>query len=202
MLTTNRLVGRLNVMINRKEQILETAAELLQSRSFSSFSYKDIMDRIGIAKPTIHHHFSTKADLGLALIDHYIETTKVALEGINQKHRKPWDRIEGYFNWMSGIMLSGNKICPTGILQAEYNVIPEKMRKSLSFRTQFIQTWLATVLADGKAEGTMEFPGKPEDHALLIHSAIQGALQQARAEGAKKFTTVIHQLRKGMEVKK
>ena len=189
-------------MINRKEQILETAAELLQSRSFNSFSYKDIMDRIGITKPTIHHHFSTKADLGLALIDHYFETLKVAFEDITQRHRKPWGRIEGYFNWMSGIMLSGNKICPTGILQAEYNVIPEKMRKSLSLRTQFIQTWLASVLADGIAEGSMEFPGKPEDQALLIHSAVQGALQQARAEGPKKFTTVVQQLREGMKAKK
>ena len=189
-------------MINRKKQILETAAELLQSRSFSSFSYKDIMDRIGITKPSIHHHFATKADLGVALIDNYFETTKAALESINQKYRKPWDRIEEFFNWMSGIVLSGNKICPTGILQAEYNVIPEKMRKKLSFRTQFIQSWLATVLADGKAEGVMEFPGKPEDHALLIQSALQGALQQARAEGPNKFTAVVHQLKRGMKAKK
>ena len=186
-------------MINRKEQILETAAELLQSRSFSAFSYKHIMDRIGIAKPTIHHHFPTKSDLGLALIDHYFETMKSAFEDIEQKHCKPWDRLDAYFNWISRIMLSGNKICPTGILQAEHNVISEKMRRKLSLQTQFLQTWLASVLAEGQAEGTMSFPGKPEDQAVLIYSAMQGALQQARAGGPEKFTTVVKQLRKAMK---
>lgn len=183
-------------MINRREQILETAAELLQSRSFSAFSYKHIMDRIGIAKPTIHHHYPTKAELGLALIDHYIETMKSALENIDQKHCKPWDRLDAYFNWVSRIMLSGNKICPTGILQAEHNVISEKMRRKLKLRSQYLETWLASVLAEGQTEGTMTFPGQPEDQAVLIFSALQGALQQARAGGSEKFTTVVKQLRK------
>ena len=44
-------------MIDRKEQILDVTAELLLARSFNSFSYKDLSDRLGISKATIHHHF-------------------------------------------------------------------------------------------------------------------------------------------------
>ena len=52
-------------MLNRKKQIMDTAEELLQKRSFSSFSYQDLSDQIGISKATIHHHFPTKDDLGV-----------------------------------------------------------------------------------------------------------------------------------------
>ena len=37
-------------MINRKEQILEAASDLLTTRSYSSFSYQDLSDRLGIRK--------------------------------------------------------------------------------------------------------------------------------------------------------
>ncbi len=60
-------------MVDRKEQILELAAELLQSRSFTSFSYQDLSERLGLSKASIHHHFSTKEELLLALAERYQE---------------------------------------------------------------------------------------------------------------------------------
>ena len=118
-------------MINRKDQILEVAAELLQSRSFSAFSYKDITDRLGIAKPTIHHHFPTKAELGVALMEKYLNDTQATLHAIDLATDDPWKKLDRFFDWMATLVRSGNKICPTGILQAEYNVIPEAMQKQI-----------------------------------------------------------------------
>ena len=53
--------------MDRKEQILSVAAELLQTRSFSAFSYQDLSDRLGITKAAIHHHFPSKEGLGKRL---------------------------------------------------------------------------------------------------------------------------------------
>ena len=57
------------MVVDRKQEILDVAAELLQTRSFSAFSYQDISDRIGVSKATLHHHFPSKDDLGVALVE-------------------------------------------------------------------------------------------------------------------------------------
>ena len=61
--------------------------------------------------------------------------------------------------------------------------------------------WLVSVLTEGRKQRVMHFPGKPEDQAALIHAAMQGALQNARAEGPKQFTAVVRQLKASMREK-
>lgn len=189
-------------MIDRKRQILDAAAELLESRSFSSFSYQDLSARLGITKASIHHHFASKEALGVALTERYFLHYKSALDAIARKHADPWDQFEGFIGLMSDIQRSGNKICPPGVLQAEHNVIPKAMQKGVSHQYRFIQRWLSSMLKAGREQKVMDFPGTPGDQAALIHAAIQGALQNARAEGPKKFTAVVRQLREGMKPKR
>ena len=188
-------------MIDRKEQILDTATELLQTRSFTSFSYQDLSDRLGITKASIHHHFPSKDDLGVALAARYYVLSKAALEAIADQYKKPWDRFEAYIAMMGQIIHSGEKICASCVIQAEYNVVPEGMRREASRLCEFIVGWLAAVLAEGREQGVMTFPGTPQDQALMIHTAVQGALQLARAEGPKRFTAVARQLKAALKQK-
>ena len=186
-------------MRDRKEQILDVAGELVQTRSFSAFSYQDLSDRIGISKASIHHHFPSKHDLGKALAARYRASYKNALEGISARCTNSWDQLDEYLDMVTAVMRSGTKICPIGSLQAEHNVITREMQEEVHGLCRTIQSWLAGVLAEGRKKGGMVFPGTPEDQAALIYSAIQGALQNARAEGPKQFTTVVRQLKASLK---
>ena len=97
-------------MIDRKEQILDVATELLLSRSFTSFSYQDLSERLGISKASIHHHFATKEALGVAVAERIGSRVTHRLEEVAHTYESPWDRFEGYVAVMSEIMQSGNKI--------------------------------------------------------------------------------------------
>lgn len=187
-------------MIDRKEQILDITAELLLSHSFSSFSYQDLSDRLGITKASIHYHFPTKEALGEAVAEWLRHQLMEQLEGVSQKSASPWARFDGFVAVIGDFMQSGNKICPPGILHAEHNVIPEGMKRAAQALRRGLVDWLAEVLADGRDQGVMHFPGTPHDQAVCIQAALQGALQVARADGPKEFTTVVHQLQKGMKV--
>ena len=187
-------------MLDRKEQILDVAGELLQTRSFTAFSYQDLSDRIGISKASIHHHFPTKDDLGKALAVRYRSQYTETLEEITHKHKRPWDQLESYLAMVLEVMQSGTKICPSGALRAEHNVISKEMQQEITDICRAIQTWLAGVLSEGRKQGVMSYPGTPEDQAALIYSALQGALQNARADGPKQFTAVIRQLKASMKV--
>ena len=73
----------MEVVHDRKAQILRVASELLLTRSFTSFSYQDLSDRLGIRKASIHHHFPTKDDLLVALTERYRLGQKKRLDEID-----------------------------------------------------------------------------------------------------------------------
>ena len=185
--------------MERKEQIVETATELLQTRSFSSFSYQDLSERLGITKASIHHHFRSKKDLGKAVADRYHEQVKALLDGAKATHDDPWDQLDGYFGMVTGILRTGEKICAAGAVQAEVNVVPEGMAAEMASVIRFVVSWITDILAAGRKRGVMEFPGKPQDQAATIFCAMQGALQLGRAQGQQKLRTVIKQVKEAMK---
>src|ERR1043166_1832386 len=64
------------------EQILDLAETLIQTRSYSAFSYQDISDALGLTKASIHYHFPSKAELGVAVIDRYAARFSAALAAL------------------------------------------------------------------------------------------------------------------------
>jgi TetR/AcrR family transcriptional repressor of nem operon len=95
---------------DRKTEIIDTAANLVQSRSYSSFSYQDLSDALGIRKASIHHHFKTKEDLGIALAEHFRRQYGTRLGEISRFYDNPWDLFEAYLAITSDIMLTADRI--------------------------------------------------------------------------------------------
>ena len=181
-------------MVDRKLQILDVASELLQSRSFTSFSYHDLSERLGISKASVHHHFATKEDLLLALTERYRAGQRRRLGEIDRNHARPVERLSAFFAFMGELAAGGKKICPLGSLQSEFNVIPERVRDDLHALFETAIGWLAGVLKEGREQGELDFEGSPEDGALLILSAVQGGLQIARANGYENFLALTRQV--------
>lgn len=182
-------------MIDRKPQILDVASELLQTRSFTSFSYQDLSDRLGISKASVHHHFASKEDLLLALTARYRAGQRKRLEELDTHYERPMDRLDAYLAWMSHLASGGTKICPLGALQSEFNVIPEAVRADIQELFDYGKRWLSGLLTEGRQRGDMEFVGSADELAVFIMSALQGALQIARAAGPKEFTAVTSQIK-------
>ena len=53
----------------RKNEILDVAEELFAEKGFDNASTNDIIKRIGIARGTLYHHFSSKEEILDALVD-------------------------------------------------------------------------------------------------------------------------------------
>ena len=53
----------------RKNEILDVAAELFASKGYEKTSTGDILDRVGIARGTLYYHFKSKEDILDALIE-------------------------------------------------------------------------------------------------------------------------------------
>lgn len=87
--------------------ILDVAEELLLTRGYVAFSYQDIAARIGIRKASIHYHFPSKADLGLAIIERGVARTQhVRTRDLSD----PAARLEDYFRHFEQLNRDGCRI--------------------------------------------------------------------------------------------
>jgi TetR/AcrR family transcriptional regulator, transcriptional repressor for nem operon len=164
------------------ERILDIAERLVQVRGFNNFSYADIATELGITKASLHYHFPGKAELGQALVTRYSERFSDALSQIDRDLPDARAKLEAYADLYAEV-LRGKRMCMCGILAAEYQTLPEQMRTEvISFFDENLR-WLAGVLTEGQADGTLRFNGTPEDVAQGILSTLEGAMLVARPYG-------------------
>lgn len=190
---------------NTKEIILDTAEELLQERGFNGFSYQHIARQVGIKSAAVHYHFAAKSDLGVALARRYRERfadwsrqfqagqTGTAQRGSAEPG--PIEKVKAYFGISVAYLKHGSKICPLGALAAEFMTLPADVRDETQALYADMRDWLTQALAEGREQGVLSFNGEPANKALVISSALQGALQLGRAAGAKIVLNTIRQLK-------
>ncbi|MGJ7493390.1 TetR/AcrR family transcriptional regulator [Variovorax sp. ZT4R33] len=56
-----------------RQRLMDTAIELIGERSFQAATVSEIAKRAGVTTGAVQHHFPSKADLVLSLIDHILE---------------------------------------------------------------------------------------------------------------------------------
>lgn len=85
-----------------KEKLLEVALQLMQSKGFGATRVDEICAAAGVSKGSFFHYFSSKEDLGAALIERYTTTLYQLMQaGTFRKKRDPLQRIYGYVDFVS-----------------------------------------------------------------------------------------------------
>ncbi|MGI9425963.1 MAG: TetR/AcrR family transcriptional regulator [Hyphomicrobiaceae bacterium] len=158
--------------LDTRTRILDTAEQLVRTRGYYGFSYADIADRIGISKPSIHHHFKTKEDLGKSLI----LTTRDKMEGelARAPDRSALGLLKRYVQFFEQ-SIEGKLICLCGMLIAEDDGLPEQLRATNRDFVDWQLDWIENLLAKGRDAGEINFEGAPRELASFIYSTVQGA---------------------------
>ena len=166
------------------EQILDLAETLIQTRGYSAFSYQDVADSLGIRKASIHYHFASKTDLGIAVIDRYVARFAAGLAAISaDQSQSSMAMLDYYVEPYVGFGKTPDHICLCGALSGEVLALPPELRTRVDgfFRTH--QEWLAGILKRGAARGEFTLVAPPAKVGRFIFSALQGALLVKRTTG-------------------
>ncbi len=185
---------------NTKELILDAAEALLQDRGFSAFSYHHVAQQLGVKNAAIHYHFPSKSDLGTALIRRYRERFRDYTRTLERENANPVSKLECYFAIPASYLQNGRKICPLGILEAEFNAIPEPMQLESRLLDKEMRDWLAGVIEEGRGLGVFSFEGSAVGKVLVVVAALQGVLQIARAAGPQVFAATIEQIKRELGI--
>ena len=166
------------------EQILDLAETLIQTRGYSAFSYQDIADSLGIRKASIHYHFASKAELGVAVVDRYIERFGAALVSIAEDEKQSsLAMLDFYVQPYLQFASTPDRVCLSGALAGEMMALPPEVRARVDhfFRTH--QLWLTKILKRGVARGEFRLAAPTPKVARFIFGALQGALLVKRTTG-------------------
>lgn len=82
----------------RKEEILDVAEQLFAEKGFDNASTNDIINKIGIARGTLYHHFNSKEEILDAIVDRMISRSIAGARAIIKDTSIPLlDRLSGAF---------------------------------------------------------------------------------------------------------
>jgi TetR/AcrR family transcriptional regulator, transcriptional repressor for nem operon len=165
-----------------RDSILSSAQHLVQQRGYNGFSYADIADEVGIRKASLHHHFPTKTDLGLALIERYAADFEDALQSIDAAKIKADTKLLRYVA-LYRATLEADRMCLCGMLSTEALTLDAALLPKLRQFFERNTEWLAAILSAGRDDSRFQFSGSATDHARAFQAALQGALMMARASG-------------------
>lgn len=168
--------------MDTKELILSVAQKLVQQRGFNGFSYADIAEEVGIRKASLHHHYATKAELGVALLASYSTQLDDELQRISALPAKADVKLAAYAAIFRG-SLDADRICMGGMLASDWLTLDTSMLPSLKRFFERNIEWLTEVLAEGKSQKLFVLNSAAADYARVLLASLQGALLVARATG-------------------
>ncbi len=163
-------------------RILDAAERLVQQRGFNGFSYATVAAELGVTKAGLHHHFPSKAALGEALIARYSERFSAALDSIDETDAQAPAKLAAYADLYAGV-LRERRMCLCGMFAAEYETLPAPIRRAVLEFLDHNESWLAAVLEQGRADGSINFSGSASETAESILGGLEGTMLVARSYG-------------------
>lgn len=171
-----------------KEQILESAAEVIYHKGFNHTGIQEILNKAGVPKGSFYFYFKNKEDLGIQLIDYYGNLfLPKFLVFLNDTSMPVLDRMRRMFasfleQYEQNDFIGG---CPIGNLCLEMGDLSEAFREKLGHALLALQKLFAQFLDQAKAAQEL-----PEDFnccetAGFILSSWEGALLQTKVMKSK-----------------
>lgn len=162
-----------------RSDLLKAAYHEILESGFQAASLERILANTSVSKGALYHHFGTKRELGLAVVEEVIAPQLAARwfapfaehdNPITSLHRILEEKITAADE---SVIRYG---CPLNNLIQEMSPLDEEFRRGLQ---QILERWttvMAAALAEGQNAGKVRADVQPRDVALFIVAAIEGCV--------------------------
>ncbi len=169
--------------MSAKEQLLDCAENLIQTKGFNDFSFRDLANMVGISSASVHHHYRTKEDLGVAVTSRYTERFISRLNDEATKHNDAKKLLDVYIKLFRKSLVEDGHMCLCGMLGAEIDSLPKLVAKETKNFFDKNLEWLTVVFKMNKSNSVVQ----AETKAKIILSTLEGALILCRTTKDNKF---------------
>jgi TetR/AcrR family transcriptional regulator, transcriptional repressor for nem operon len=164
-----------------RQRIVEAAAELMAVQGYERTCLESLLERAGVSKGNFYHHFVSKEDLGLAVLEHLGTESHKFLREAMERREEPLDQLAAMFDALVTATTERECRggCPLGNLAAEMSDANEAFRGQLA---RIFDGWRAMVEA-ALAEAARRSQRPAVDVGSLAHhiiSSLEGSLLMAK----------------------
>ncbi len=164
-----------------RERLLQAAFQEVYRSGFRGADLETILERAGVTKGALYHHFDSKEVLGYALVD------EVILGLIRDKWFRPLQKSDNPIDALVGVVQSTSLLpehiecgCPLNNLAQEMSPLDEGFRKRLA---KIFSEWhdgIVAALREGKKRGLVRSDVDPDDTATFLIAANEGCWSLAK----------------------
>jgi len=162
---------------NSSDKILAAATRIAQAHGYGGLNIRNLAADVGIKAASIYHHFPSKADLAAAVAKRYWEDSAAVLEGLWTESSDPLHCLRQYPNTFRKSLESDNRMCLCSFMAAEFDDLPEAVKKEVQTFADINVGWLGKVLSAAAVVTSEE----SERRARAIFAAVAGAQLMARS---------------------
>ena len=162
------------------ERIVDAGEALIQRVGYNGFSYEDVAQIVGIRKPSIHHHFPSKVELGVVVAQRYTHRFRQALLHIEGTQARAPERLRAYAQLFESTYAENRRLCVCGMLGAESDSLPDEINAEVRRFFEVNVAWLETVFVQGQTAGQLKAGIAAQDWAEALLATLEGAMLVGR----------------------
>jgi AcrR family transcriptional regulator len=135
----------------RDEMIIRRAARAFRERSYHGASMQQIAVAAGIQKSTLYHHFASKDDILLRILEEAVEILLRPLEDISAREIDPAEKLRlAVTNHVRALCEHADLLA---VLLFETRTFSRKIERQIKPQRDRYNTLLLAIIKDGSAQG-------------------------------------------------
>ena len=164
-----------------KRRLLDVGLAALLERGYNATGIQDLLVATSVPKGSFYHHFASKEDFALQVIDRYLADVHALLEqALGDTDRAPLDRVRSFFERLLALYAS------QGYLGSLLGLLGQELAMNTAFRRRIegafdgVARRLADALDEARRRGDLPAEADPVQSANLMLDCWEGAAARSR----------------------
>lgn len=165
-----------------KERLLEVGQAMLLQRGYNNLGIQALLDAAEVPKGSFYHHFKSKEDFVLEVVDLYMREAHIGLDAfLGDKTRPPLTRVRDFFEaTREKYRGEGYLGCLLGSVGQELSGTSEVFRRKIEWCLNAIADRVADCLEEARAAGDLPAGANPAQMSQLLVNCWEGAALRTR----------------------
>lgn len=165
-----------------KQRLIEAGLRLMLERGYHALGVQELLSETRIPKGSFYHHFESKEDFALQVIDAYVANVHTLLEAtLSDTRRAPLARVRRFFEGVrQAYEGEGYLGCFLGALGQELSGASEVFRHKIERCMSDISARLAVCLEEARRRGDLARTTDTREMADVLVDAWEGAALRSR----------------------